>query len=147
MNAGRNPSREPARTRFPTSRLVLLVLIGLCILFVTSYSSRLQRLAQVEGEIDYWKQEIAGEEQRNAELTAEIGSVDSPDYRDEIAREDLGLSMPNDTVIILVEATPAAAFSDSPAPVASAGAEMPPAPTETGKPVWRQWLAVLTAEE
>ena len=146
MNAGHTPARTSARRRTPLVRLVLLVLIGLCILSVISYSSRLQRLGAVMEDIAHWEQEIAEAEQRNAELEAELAAADSPDSLAAIARGDLGLTMPGDTVIVVVETTPAPAIV---APDAPAGEESEAlsTPAETGLPVWRQWLEIFADEE
>ncbi len=159
MNARNNPSPQSPRTRLSVSRLLVLALIGLCVLFVASYSSRSRQLEQEQGQIAYWENAVATEEQHGAELDAELQSVDSAEYIAQIAREYLGLSIPGDTVIIPVEATPtplpASAISAT-VPIPAAATPTPatildvratPVPPAAGEPIWRQWLAVLAAEE
>ncbi len=159
MNARNNPSPQSSRTRLSGSRLLFLALIGLCILFVASYSSRSRQLEQVQGQIAYWENAVATEEQVGAELYAESQSVDTAEYVAQIARDYLGLSIPGDTVIIPVKATstplPTSVLSvtapipsmATPTPASILDVQATPVPGGSGEPIWRQWLAVLAAEE
>lgn len=147
MNRGHPSPRTPARSRFAVSRLVLLILIGLCVLFVTTYSARLQHLSQVVAESEQWDQEIAEAKQRNAQLQAQLEQAESAENLDALARGELGLAIPGDTVIVVVEATPVPAVPVPPAVAAfDVGASAAPAPQPV-RPVWRQWLDLLAAEE
>lgn len=147
---GQPPTRKSLRSRFAVSRFVLLVLIGLCILFATSYSDRLRQLSQVVAEADYWEQEIAAAKQRNAKLQVQLEDAGSLENIDELARGELGLAMPGDTVIVVVEATPVppvlvatpAAVMDQ-APEAEAARQ----PSQPARPVWKQWIDLLAADE
>ena len=150
MNGGQPSTRNPSRSRFALSRFVLLVLIGLCILFVTSYSDRLRQLSQVVAQADYWEQEIAAAKQRNAKLQAELEDIGSPRSIDELARGDLGLAIPGDTVIVVVEATPVPPVLAVPAAVAFESApnvETSRQPAQTIRPVWKQWIDLLAVHE
>ena len=147
MNVSPTPPRPSIRNRSPLFRFVLLTLIGLCILFVASYSSRLQRLGAVMDDIAHWEQEIAQAERRNAELEAELAAADSPDSLAAIARGDLGLAVPGDTVIIVVETTPAPATVAPAAVEETREAEATRSSVQTSEPVWKLWLAIFAEGE
>jgi cell division protein FtsB len=109
-------------------RLFFGVIIGLCIFFAISYTGRLVERMQVEAEADQWEQRIAEARVRQAELAAQLNYVTSDEYVDQVAREDLGLALPGDSVVIVVPESadrpaPAFAASESAASDASSSGE------------------------
>jgi cell division protein FtsB len=133
-------------TRRPLfSRIGLLLLIALCVLFVSSYTSRLVRKAHVEQEITEWEQSIAAAEQRQLELEAELDYVNSSAYIEERAREELGMGREGDTVIIVVASTEVpempVAMYETTVDKTSSGSASPAEPT------WRQWMMILVGEK
>jgi cell division protein FtsL len=67
---------------------------------------------------------------QNAQLREEIRLLNTPEYIERIAREQLGLIRPDEMAIILVRPTPA-----PPAPAATAAGPEPEAP-----PWWKRLL-------
>jgi cell division protein FtsB len=145
MTAARSSTRYATRSRPLFSRIGLLLLIGLCVLFISSYTNRLMRKAEVEREIVAWEQRIAEAEMHQQELQAELDYVNSPAYIEDVARNQLDMARDGDTVIIVLsedDDSPDLAGFDESMPAVS-DAEDPGSPEE---PTWQQWITLLTAE-
>ena len=145
MATGNDPSSGSRQPRPLISRLGLLLLIGLCVLFVSSYTSRLLRKAQVEQRISEWEQRIAAAELRQLQLQAELEYVNSPAYLEQVARNDLDMARDGDTVIIVVAGTvtPSGAGSLEDGMTEGTGAPV----RLPGEPTWKQWITILAGEE
>ena len=128
-------------TRKP--RLILMLLIALCGYFIYGYSTRLIELGRIEAEIDAKETKIAMALVEQAELNAELASLNSPDYLDKAAREIFDMAKPGDTVLMVIKPTPQAIVA----------AEEVAAPNTSGiatgevLPVWQQWVDFFTTEE
>lgn len=145
MTAARPPERQFRRNRPVFSRLGLLFLIGLCVLFVSSYTHRLMRKAEVEREIAEWDQRIAEAERHQQELQAELDYVNSPAYIEDVARNQLDMAREGDRVIIVLAGESAPESNDS-----SGSAENETATSISGIPeeaTWRQWVDLLSGED
>jgi len=117
---------------------ILFVLIVLCALFVVGYAGRLAERTRFEQEILAGQARGAAAEERQAQLRAELEYTQSDAYVRQVAREELGLVLPGDALIIRVEATPVPTAA---APTVLAGA--PAAADITTEPVWQQWLELF----
>ncbi len=138
-NPSPNPPSPPASTR---ARVILLALIALCLLFVVSYTGRLVQRSRLQAEIQQWEERLAQEQARQLELQAELTYVSSADYVDEVAREELEMVRPGDTVIVVLEGTPIPTPTVTPTP---APATM--APETSSAPPWKQWWGLFVQQE
>jgi cell division protein FtsB len=139
MAASNSPERGPV---LPTTardrRLFLAGLIVVCLLFFSSYSSRLARRAEVVAEMHQWEQKIAGAEQRKLVLEDKLAYYSSDEYADKVAREQLGLAKPGDQVIVVIETTPV----PTSAPAEATENETQRA-IDDSAPLWQQWLSLF----
>ncbi len=145
MSAGRPPARYARRNRPVFSRLALLLLFALCVLFVSSYANRLARKEEVELEIAQWEQRIAEAELQQRELQAELDYVNSPAYIEDVARNQLDMAREGDTVLIVLPGNPEADAGDSPDSAGADGAAVHSSARD--EPTWRQWISLLSGEE
>lgn len=123
-------------------------------IFVSSYTSRLLRKAEIEQEIVAWEQRVDEAEFRRSELQAELDYVNSPAYLEEAARDQLDMAREGDTVIIVVPTgstlTPgdSEVDGDNTRTMDSGGSEMVRAMAGSrDSPTWRQWIALFAGEE
>lgn len=124
-------------------RLILIFMIVLCGVFAYSYGSRLSERNSLEAAIAAEEGRIAAALDRQAELIDEQQRIDSPDYLDGMARDNLDLALPGDKVLVLVRPTPVAATEASQTTVESAVKRSTP-PGDV--PVWQQWVVFFTDE-
>lgn len=122
-------------------RIILILMIVLCGVFAYSYGSRLAERNSLEAAIAAKEIRIAAARDRQAELIDEQQRIDSPDYMDRIARDDLDLALPGDKVVVVVKPTPAAPGDAAQAAVEPAS-KRPTAPGDV--PVWQQWVVFFT---
>jgi cell division protein FtsB len=115
-------------------RLALIVLILFGLFFVAGYASRLAERARLEGELVGWQARVVQAQGRQAQLQAQLAYVESDAYVHKQAREQLGMVLPDDELVILVERTPA---PPTPTPLAAPATPVQPSPAET--PIWRLW--------
>lgn len=131
------PNNESPSERNP--RLLLFVLMGFCLLFIISYTSRLIEYSQTQTLLANWETRIEEANQRQSKLVAQREFVYSDDYVDKIAREDLGLAKPGDTVIVIIPDTENSIAQ--PLPVET------PQILSTAEPVqmpnWQQWVELF----
>lgn len=126
----------------PRINLWLVFAIIGCLLFAASYSSHLLERARVRGEVVALQQRVERSTQRNAELQAERAYVNSDTYVEDVARSQLNLTKPGDTVIVVpaaqaVEADGIEQKEEQPI------VERPIAIAPTALPYWRQWLSLF----
>ena len=115
-------------------RFLLFVLIAFCLLFITGYTSRLIRKAQLQAEVQLWQTRIEAAHHKQTTLQAERTYVQSDAYVHQKARELLGLAQPADKLVVIVESTPAVGVAVDPA--------HPPTVTNQ-RPYWQQWLQLF----
>jgi cell division protein FtsB len=132
------PATQPATASAPAARrvvgVVIIVLIGLCLLFVAGYVQRLAEKEAVAAEIAALEQQIAEAQVRNAVLTQELATVNDDAHVAAIARNALNLVQEGDQLITLIDAPAVAAVQ----PAASSAR----APVST-RPNWQRWLDLI----
>lgn len=128
------PSRKP--------RLILIFLIGLCGLFVYSYTLRLIEKSGVETDIVRLQARIDAAKTEQFELLAEREALSEPDYLDRAAREIFDWARPGDKVLMMIK-EPASAPDTAQAPAVTS---VTPAVDLQNLPVWQQWVSFFTTE-
>ena len=131
MSATQLPEQAPIRPPRSSVRPLLLLVIGLCSLFIITYALRLDERDNVEAALVQQEQINAEAFARSAALEKQLAGASKPSYMDEMIRTYLHLVKPNETRLIPVGGGTAA---DAPAPEAA------PAPL---LPIWRQWTEFL----
>ena len=94
-SASMRASRKP--------RIILVILIGLCGVFVYSYTSRLAEKSQLDAEIMAVQARIAEAKVEQHKLEAELEYLKEPDYIDQVARETFDRAKPGDKVLVIVD--------------------------------------------
>lgn len=123
-----SPPLSPQQRR--GARVLLIALIVLCFLFIATYALRLGQRQQVEREIAAAQEQLKTVEEANARLEQQARAAGGPATLDEIARDVLQMSKPDEVAYVGVDPTPA------PAPPPAPASPSPPPPA----PVWRQWI-------
>ena len=77
-----------------------ILIIGIVIYVLYTLISRQQVLASYQKEEQYYKTLIAQEEQRNSDLLETKSNINSTEFIEEIARDKLGMYLPNERVYI-----------------------------------------------
>lgn len=131
MSATQFPEQSPLPQPRSSVRPLLLLLIGLCTVFIVTYALRLDARDRVEAELVAQQQANLQAEARGAALEKQLAGASKPSYMDEIARTKLHLVKPNETRLIPVGGGLAVA-----APAATA-------PSAALLPIWRQWVDFL----
>ncbi len=77
------------------------ILIGIIAIYVISiFISQQKTLSAYQQEVDNYETQIAREEDTKESLTNMKDNVNSPEYIEEVAREKLGMYLPNERVYI-----------------------------------------------
>ena len=77
---------------------ILIVLIATYV--VSIYVSQQQSLNDYNKQISNYEEKIVAEQETNKSLLAEKDNVNSPEYIEQMAREKLGMYLPNEKVYI-----------------------------------------------
>ncbi len=77
---------------------ILIVLIATYV--VSIYVSQQQSLNDYNKQVSNYEEKIVAEQETNKSLLAEKDNVNSPEYIEQIAREKLGMYLPNEKVYI-----------------------------------------------
>lgn len=121
-----------------SSRLLLFVLMGFCLLFIISYTSRLVEYSRSQALLSHWDERIEQAKERQADLVAQREFVYSDDYVDRIAREDLGLAKPGDNVIVVIP------DAENTSGLTEAEISTTDQPQDLIQmPIWQQWLELF----
>lgn len=124
-------------------RVILVILIGLCGVFVYSYTSRLAEKSHLDTEIMAVQARIADAKIEQHKLEAELEYLNEPDYIDQVARETFDRAKPGDKVLVIVDQPAAASQAATEAVIAVAAAN----PIDYRNfPVWQQWVVFFTAD-
>ena len=139
----KKPQRDTGTPEKRNPRLLIFMLIGLCILFVISYASRRIENSRVQAEVIAMDSDIAQSQRNQAELEAQLEFVESDAYVDQVARNELGLAKPGDSVIIVL---PAIENPSAEQDVEDANSLATAPQASTDLPNWRQWLQLFTQD-
>ena len=113
-------------------RVAILVLLLVCVYFIVIFGEQAARANRLEAEIDQQRASIAAIRQENARLAVRAEQMNSPAYNayvEQVARRDLGLARPGETVVIVPRQ----------AAVSRATAE-PPSEPEVRRQNWQLWI-------
>ena len=119
--------------------IILVVLIGLCLLFVAGYVQRLAEKEAVAAEMAALEQQIAQAKVRNAVLAKELAQANDDAHVAAVARNALNLVQEGDQLIMLLD--PPAAAAAGAAPLAP---DVVQAPANT-QPNWQRWFDLVFA--
>jgi cell division protein FtsB len=128
-----------ARVSRHRGRLALAVLLVVCLYFLVIFGEQAWRANRLEAELDQQRAAIAAIERENDALATQAALLESDAYAgyvERIARRDLGLARPGDTVLLVPRSQPAVVA----------------APVETAEPIedlpnWRRWLDAFLERE
>jgi cell division protein FtsB len=127
------PSRKP--------RVILIILIALCGIFVYNYTARLGEKAHIESEIAAMQARIDAAKSEQYELLKERDELNQPDYLDNVARKTFGLARPGDKLLVIVDDPAASSHADEIAVSAAAN------PIDYRNfPIWQQWIVFFTTD-
>jgi cell division protein FtsB len=124
---------QGARQRNP--RLLILLLVALCVIFVAGYFERLARLEETRQNVDAIRQQVAASRQRHANLQAELERAQDPYYLALLARDGIGLVQEGDLPVVVYEGLPALALTPA--------AKVTDPPDMKDKPPWQQWWELI----
>jgi len=127
------PSRKP--------RIILVLLIALCAIFVYSYTARLGEKSRVEAAIVKMQSQIGAAQDEQYRLLKERDELNQPDFLDRVARENFGLARPGDKLLVIMD-QPSANSSASDVAISAPGAANPL--DYRNFPVWQQWVVFFT---
>ena len=85
-------------------RVAILVLLLVCAYFIVIFGEQAARANRLEAEIDQQRSSIAAIREENARLAVRAEQMNSPAYNayvEQVARRDLGLARPGETVVII----------------------------------------------
>lgn len=102
--------RPPARRRWrvtPRFWLILMLVFGAYMAY--AYITGFIEIARLERAIAAVEKEIEKVTLENEALRRELARLQSPEYIEKVAREELGLVMPGETAVIIAEPAPNAA--------------------------------------
>ena len=77
-----------------------ILIIGIVIYVAYTFISRQQILIGYKKEEQHYQVLIAQEQQRNSELLEKTNNIDSTEFIEEMARDKLGMYLPNERVYI-----------------------------------------------
>lgn len=109
----KDPIQRPPRARRKrlrvTPRFWAIVALVCFVYIATSYALGFLAIWRLKGEIRQVQAEIAVAEARNEELRRELEYLQSDDYIEKVAREELGLVKPGETPVVFTTEDPPAA--------------------------------------
>ena len=132
------PIADAAPSRRRAVGLILVLLMGLCLVFVTGYVQRLAERDAVAAETAALQEQIAQAKVRNVILSKELAQVNDDAHIAAIARNALNLVQEGDQPLALIDPPAVAAASLAP----NAAAAQAPVSTQ---PNWQQWLDLIIA--
>ena len=115
-------------------RLLILLFVALCAIFVAGYFERLSRLEETRHSVAEIRQQVAASRQRHANLQAELERAQDPYYLALLARDGIGLVQEGDLPVVVYEGPPS---------VSTPTAEWTDTPGVDIKLPWQQWWALI----
>jgi cell division protein FtsB len=128
-----------ARVSRYRGRLALVVLLVVCIYFLVIFGEQAWRANRLEADLAQQRAAIAAIERENEALATQAALLDADAYAgyvERIARRDLGLARPGDTVLLIPRQQPSTSFAQLETPV--------PADERSN---WQRWLDAFLAQE
>lgn len=119
-----NPKRNP--------RILWTIVLLFCLLFAVTYGERLATKAYLEATLVRQRAAIAQAKQRHQALQQQLAYVQSDAYIEETARNELGMMLPGDELLVIVESPPRTL-------AANEGVES----MTVSPPFWQEWLQQL----
>ncbi len=77
-----------------------IVIISVTIYFLATFVSQQFKINEYNIKKEYYENEIQAKETRIKEIEETIGNVDSSEYKEKVAREELGLVKPYEKIFI-----------------------------------------------
>lgn len=96
-------AKRQRRRKMLRARLLILIILVLAILAIIPFGRGFVSTYQLRHEIETLEKEIGAMRMRNDTLEQEIERMKSPEYVERVAREELGLVKPGETLYILSE--------------------------------------------
>jgi len=90
-------------SNFIKSRFFKVLLIFLLVFTVYKFFVNYQQINKLKNKIDSLENAITLAEEDKIELQKELKNIDSPEYIEKIARDELGLVKPGELLLIPVE--------------------------------------------
>lgn len=111
------------------TKLLFTVVVGLCLLLVMTYASRLSRQASVNQEVARWEEKIVMASARQHALEAELRYIQSDAYVEQLAHDEFGMIQPGEELVVIV-----------PAQQSTEASPIVQQDLEKNAPFWQQWL-------
>lgn len=121
------------------NRIFVILAIPLLIYLTFSTARKAMEVYQLNQQASRIRQDVALLKDRNAELRRQVEYLQSPEYVERVAREQLGLVMPGDIPLVLVSPS-VNEVPPEPAP------SVPKAPPKS-LPNWERWWQFLFGED
>lgn len=114
QNASDRRKRGDRRKRLRlTPRFWLITALAIFAYIAASYASGFVEIWRLRVEIHQVKEEIVEAEARNEQLRKELHYLQSDEYIEKVAREELGLVKPGETPVILTSPSEAEQFQEA----------------------------------
>jgi len=133
-------------------RLIAFIVIALCVIFAFTFKTRLDRLRLLNAEIQMWDERISEAKSEQAALYEHLQYVKSDVYVEAVAREELGLTLPNDQLIVIVDEPENAGLVNAPintyVELSSLSRDDRTNSAEqesTSAQIWEQWVSLFLA--
>lgn len=102
MSSGVQPTTSPGRRRWRVTPRFWSLLVAVFALYMSiSYVTGFLQIWRVQKEIARVRAQIEAIEAHNQALREELAYLESDEYIEKVAREELGLVMPGETAVIL----------------------------------------------
>jgi cell division protein FtsB len=114
------------------SKITIVILAGLLITLVVVQYRQFRQRSAISDEINHMKNQQSALEQKNQELDSSLQYLATSDFKDRLARQQLGLKKDGETVY---------SFADAPAP--QPDAQKLPASTDPSQSNMKKWWGYL----
>lgn len=133
MAAAHLPEHASPSEPAPSARPLLILLIGLCSIFVFTYALRLDERDRMEAAIAAQEAANAEASARGAQLQQDLATAAGPAFLDRMVRTYIQWGKTGETRYVPINAplVPASASAETAGPAPSAF------------PIWRQWIDLL----
>ena len=147
MNAQKTSRDNESEKSGPNRRPLILLLIILSLVFAVTYTGRLGKLARTQAQLEITAQKIEEATLRQAALLKEQAYVESEGYVDDIARGEMGMGQPGESLVVIVGEPDVIENDPTGGDIATAPAEVGEASSsadnDSFSPIWRQWMGLF----